>query len=293
MGVWSTIRNWITPKAVPQVPTPTPVEATPMPATTLPEPEVVPLSEEEQQRQQIKELLASPDLSNHELAAMFLIGLQQHWDVEMYASVVHQADKLTFWVGQEDNAEFLAAIEELHIGTGFFGQYSEIAEFAAVLPQLVHLKALYWEAKHYWNQHPILVAASQLPRLEILHFAACKMNFLPDAVVDAPQLKELYLGDNKLTELPERLEQLSELRVLDLRNNALKSCPRPISGLRRLEVLRLQGNPMKDIEPRLLGRLYRLRDLQLPELVAQFNFDALKDWLPDVDFDQPYWKFDQ
>jgi hypothetical protein len=250
------------------------------------------LSEEEQQLQQIKELLASPDLSNHELAAMFLMGLAHVWDREMYDLVVGSAEKLTFWIGQENNAEFIAAIEELRIGPRFFGQYSEIADFAAVLPQLTQLKALYWEAKHYWNQHPILAAASTLPQLEILHFCDCKMNFLPDAIVAAPQLRALYLANNKLTELPEGLEQLSELRVLDLSANAFKSCPRPISGLRRLEVLRLQNNPMQDIEPRVLGRLYRLRDLQLPELVAKFNLEALRDWLPDVDFEQPYWKFE-
>lgn len=298
MGLWAKIRAWMTPKEAPAEPVA--LEVTEEEAALveeeqqeLPEEETPPLTEEEQQLVQIKELLASPDLSNHELAAMFMLGLEHGWEEDMYQLVVQEADKLTFWINQENNAEFLQSIKELHIGPRFFSQYSEIAEFAAVLPQLHQLEALYWEAKHYWNQHPILVAASQLPHLKVLHFCDCKMNYLPDAVVEAPQLRELYLSGNKLTELPEKLEQLSELRVLDLSANQFKSCPRPISGLRKLEVLRLQKNPMKDIEPRLLGRLYRLRDLQLPELVAKFNLDALKDWLPDVDFEQPYWKFDE
>lgn len=295
MGFWSKIQAWMTPKEV--LSESVLAESIEDHSQQEPEEEVVvdtpPLSEEEQQHQQIKEMLASPDISNHELAAMFLLGLKQAWDEEMYSLVVGSADKLTFWASREDNADFLQAIRELHIGPRFFGQYSEIAEFAAVLPQLVHLEALYWEAKHYWNQHPILVAASELPQLQVLHFCDCKMNFLPDAVVTAPQLRELHLSGNKLTELPDKLEQMAELRVLDLSANAFTNCPRPISGLRRLEVLRLQDNPMKDIEPRLLGRLYRLRDLQLPEVVAKFNLQALKDWLPDVDFEQPYWEFEE
>lgn len=254
--------------------------------------EATELSEEEQQRQQIKELLASSDMSNHELAAMFLMGLQQGWEEDMYALIVDSAEKLTFWANQEDNDEFLHPIKALHIGPRFFGEYSEIAAFAAILPKLIYLKELYWEANHYWNQHPILVAASQLPDLQVLHFCDCKMNYLPDALVQATQLRELYLSGNKLTELPEQLELLTELRILDLSSNSFKKCPRPIGGLRRLEVLRLHKNPMEIIEPRLLGRLYRLRDLQLPAEVAQSNLESLKDWLPDVDFEQSYWKFE-
>lgn len=252
-----------------------------------------PLSEEEQQRQQIKELLASSDMSNHELAAMFLMGLQQGWAEDMYTLIVDSAEKLTFWVSQEDNDEFLKPIRTLRLGARFFGEYSEIASFAAVLPKLVYLKELYWEANHYWNQHPIIVAASQLPNLQVLHFCDCKMNYLPDALVEATQLRELYLSGNKLTELPEQFELLRELRVLDLSANSFKKCPRPIGGLRRLEVLRLHKNPMESIEPRLLGRLYRLRDLSLPPALAQSNLETLKDWLPDVDFEQPYWKFEK
>lgn len=292
MGFWSKIRMWTFPKSASSKTKVLETKQEIIPAPPIEDSAPI-LSEEEQQRQQIKELLASPDMSNHELAAMFLLGLHQNWDEEMYTLVTGQADKLTFWASREDNEDFLKYIRILRIGPRFFGQYSEIAEFAAILPQLVYLEELYWDANHYWNQHPIMVAASQLPQLQVLHFCNCKMNYLPDAVVEATELRELYLSGNKLTELPERLEQLTALRVLDLSSNTFKSCPRAISGLRRLEVLRLQNNPIMDIKPRLLGRLYYLRDLQLPELVAKFNLDALKDWLPDVDFEQPYWKFDE
>ncbi|MGH1338136.1 MAG: leucine-rich repeat domain-containing protein [Aureispira sp.] len=295
MGFWSKIRAWWAPVSEPTEPDSPEVveESVEEEAIELPTRVEEVLSEEAQQLKQIKELLASPDLNNHELAAMFLLGLNYGWDEEMYQLVIGQADKLTFWISREDNEPFLQRIRTLRIGPRFFGQYSEIAEFAATLPQLIYLEELYWEAKHYWNQHPILVAASSLPRLQILHFCDCKMNYLPDAIVEATQLQALHLSGNKLTELPDRLELLSELRILDLSANTFNNCPRPISGLRRLEVLRLQENPMKDIEPRLLGRLYRLRDLQLPEVIAKFNLEALKDWLPDVDFEQSYWKFDE
>ncbi|MFK7798492.1 MAG: leucine-rich repeat domain-containing protein [Aureispira sp.] len=300
MSWWAKLRRWMTfsstaaPNTIPaeesEVLTEGLVEKS---LETTVEQELPLLSEEEQQRQQIKELLASSDMSNHELAAMFLMGLQQGWEEDMYALVVGSAEKLTFWAGQEDNDEFLQPIKALHLGPRFFREYSEIAAFAAIIPKLIYLKELYWEASHYWNQHPILVAASQLPNLQVLHFCDCKMNYLPDALVEATQLKALYLSGNKLTELPERLELLSELRVLDLSSNALKKCPRSIGGLRRLEVLRLHKNPMDNIEPRLLGRLYRLKDLRLPPEVAKSNLEALKDWLPDVDFEQSYWKFEE
>lgn len=300
MGLWAKIRRWVTRSSTATSDT-APAELEEILSEELVDEaskntiaeEETSLSEEEQQRQQIKELLASSDMSNHQLAAMFLMGLQQGWEEDMYALVVDSAEKLTFWVSQEDNDEFLQPIKELHLGSRFFREYSEIAAFAAIIPKLIYLKELYWEASHYWNQHPILVAASQLPNLQVLHFCDCKMNYLPDALVEATQLRALYLSGNKLTELPERLELLSELRVLDLSANSFKKCPRPIGGLRRLEVLRLHQNPMENIEPRLLGRLYRLRDLRLPPAVAQPNLEALKDWLPDVDFEQSYWKFEE
>jgi len=259
----------------------------------LPIEEIKPLSEEEQQFAQIKQLMASDDLSNHELAAMFMLGLGTEWDDEMYAMISQSADKMTFWAEKEDNETFLAHFDALIITPKFFGQYSEIATFAAVLSRFVNLEELQWKAKHYWNQHPVLIAASELPRLKRLYVEDCRMNFLPESLTKAVSLEELYLSNNKLTEMPADLGKLTNLRILDLTSNQLQQCPRSVCNIKRLEVLKLQQNPMLDIEPRMLGRLYRLRDLELPEVVAKFNFDNLQDWLPDVDFDKPYWKFEE
>lgn len=249
--------------------------------------------EEAEQVEKIKALLESNDLSNHQLAAMFMLGLGKGWDASMYALVSNSADKLTFWAEQEDNADFLKLVVNLKIGPRFFGQYSEIAAFAEIMPRFTEMRSLYWGAKHYWNQHPILAAASQLPQLECLHIASSKMNFLPDYIGQATQLRALYLNDNKLTELPESMEALTQLEILDLSGNQFTACPRSIAKLKRLEVLKLQDNPLQGVKARLLGRLYRLRDLQLPESIAQSHLETLKDWLPDVDFERPYWQFDQ
>lgn len=259
-----------------------------IPTTTTPQD-----PEEAEQIEKIKALLESNDLSNHELAAMFMLGLGKGWDASMYALVSNSADKLTFWAEQEDNADFLNLVVDLKIGPRFFGQYSEVAAFAEIVPRFTALRSLYWGAKHYWNQHPILAAASQLPQLERLHIESSKMNFLPDYIGQATQLRALYLSNNKLTELPESIEELTQLEILDLSGNQFTTCPRSISKLKRLEVLKLQDNPLEEVKARLLGRLYRLRDLQLPQSVAQAHLDTLKDWLPDVDFGQPYWQFDQ
>ena len=295
MGFWKRLKDWVLPpeEATPP-PTPTPVRqaAGPEPPTSTPEPAAEPSGEEAQQLAQIKALLESYDLSNHELAAMFMLGLNTTWDAEMCALVTDSADKLTFWGNQEDNEAFLKHVVHLRIGPRFFGQYNEIAAFAAVLPRFVHLRSLRWEAKHYWNQHPILAAASELPQLEHLHIEESKMNYLPEYIAQATQLKALSLKGNKLTELPEGLELLTQLETLDLSDNQFKACPRAVYQLKRLETLRLHNNPLDEIKPRFLGRLYRLRDLQLPESVAKYHYDTLKDWLPDVDFDQPYWHFD-
>lgn len=250
------------------------------------------LSEEAQQLEQIKALIHSDDLSNHQLAAMFMQSLEVTWEEDMYQAVAASANKMTFWAEQEGQEDFLQHFKQLVITPRFFGQYQEIAAFAEVLPRFSALEELHWKAKHYWNQHPIMVAAGQLPQLKRLYAESCGMHFLPEQLAQVSTLEELYLGNNKLTELPESLEQLTNLRILDLSGNAFKRFPRAICNVRKLEVLRLHDTPITDIEPRVLGRLYRLRDLQLSAIVAKFNMDHLQDWLPDVDFDKPYWKFD-
>ena len=118
------------------------------------------------------------------------------------------------------------------------------------------------------------------------------MHYLPEELCQSDVLEELYLKNNKLKELPEGVGKLSQLKRLDLSHNQFKRCPRNISELKNLEVLYIHQNPLLDLEPRLLGRLYRLVDLQLPEDLAKFYYDTLKDWLPDVDFKKPYWEFD-
>ncbi len=250
------------------------------------------LSEEEEQFAQVKQFVQSDDIGNHQLAAMFMAGLGMQWDDEMYEMVARSAEKMIFWAGQENNESFLRYFTRLVITPRFFGQYSEIAEFAEILPEFKYLKELKWNAKHYWNQHPILNAASKLPELKRLFAEGCRMNFLPESLSEAPVLEELYLSGNRLTEMPESFNQLLHLRILDLSNNNFKTCPRSISRLKKLNTLRLQKNPLRDIEPRNLSQLYKLTDLQLPEDIAKTKKETLKDWLPDVDFDKPYWHFD-
>lgn len=250
------------------------------------------ITEEEQQFVQIKQFIKSDDMSNHELAAMFMQGLGVKWDEEMYTIVAQSADKMIFWAQQENNDSFLKHYKQLIITPRFFGQYSEIAAFAKILPKFIAIEELQWKAKHYWNQHPILVAASTLPELKRLYVQNCRMNFLPDSITQALKLEELYLTNNKLTEMPDSLGQLPNLKILDLSANAFTKCPRSICQIKRLEILRLDENPIEDLEPRMLGRLYRLKDLHLPQAIAKLNLDSLKDWLPDVDFNKPYWKFE-
>ena len=293
MSFFSKIKQWFFPlptaaAATVVVEKPVVEKAPPVPVV---EEEPVELTEEEQQFAQVKQLIESDDLSNHQLAAMFMQSLNIVWDHEMYQTIAQAADKMTFWI-EQDILAFKLYFTKLEITPKFFSQYSEIAEFAAVLPQLESIEELHWKAKHYWNQHPILVAASQLPNLKRLYVEGCRMNFLPDRLVEAKALEELYLSNNKLTEMPVELGQLTRLRILDLSKNEFKRCPRPICNLKKLEVLRLHDNPLNDVEPRLLGRLYRLKDLQLPEVIAKFNLDTFQEWLPDLNFDKPYWKFD-
>ena len=85
--------------------------------------------------------------------------------------------------------------------------------------------------------------------------------------------------------------QLFNLQILDLSNNKFKKCPRSICRLKKLKTLRLHNNPLRDIEPKMLSQLYKLTDLHLPEIIAKNKLETLKDWLPDVDFDKPYWHF--
>lgn len=296
MGFFSKIKEWFLPENDTPLPKEVVLDVLDQEKKTsvveCPIEETKPLSEEEQQFAQIKQLIASDDMSNHELAAMFMLGLGTKWDDEMYGMIGQSAEKMTFWAEKEDNEVFLAYFNQLVITPKFFGQYSEIATFAAVLPKFRGIEELEWKAKHYWNQHPVLIAASKLPNLKRLYVRDCRMNFLPESLTNAVNLEELYLSNNKLTEMPTDLGQLANLRILDLTSNELQKCPRSVCDIKRLEVLRLQNNPMVDIEPRMFGRLYRLRDLELPEVVAKFNLDNLQDWLPDVDFDKPYWKFE-
>ena len=250
------------------------------------------LSEEEQQFAQVKQFVQSDDMGNHQLAAMFMTGLGIQWDDEMFEMVARSAEKMIFWAEQENNESFLRYFTRLIITPSFFGHYNEIGEFAKILPRFKYLKELQWNAKHYWNQHPILNAASELPELQRLFAEGCRMNFLPESISEAPSLEELYLSGNKLTEMPESFNQLIHLRILDLSNNKFTKCPRTICRLKKLNTLRLHENPLRDIEPRMLSQLYKLSDLQVPDLIAKRKLETLKEWLPDVDFDKPYWDFD-
>lgn len=294
MSLFSKIKNWFAHKEVQQqnaVNEPnTLVEIPTVLDEEMAEGEAINLSEEEQQKLQIKQFIASDDMSNHELAAMFMLGLGFEWTTEMVDLVSKSAEKMIFWVSQEENQGFVKHFTKLVISPRFFEQYSEIALFAEVLPKFEYVEELHWQAKHYWNQHPILMVANQLPRLKRLYVQDCKMNFLPESICEAKNLEELYLSNNKLTEMPQDLEQLSHLKILDLSNNDFKKCPRSICALKKLEVLRLQNNPLLDLEPRMLGRLYKLKDLELPSEIAKKNLQTFKDWLPDVNFDKPYWK---
>lgn len=248
------------------------------------------LSESDQQLLQINQFIESDDLSNHELAAMFMQGLNVGLDDSMIQHIVCSANKMIFWASQELNEAFVQSIKILLVGPKFFGQYAEIAAFAQVLPFFTEIEELRWNAKHLWNQHPILIAAARLPKLKRLYAENCRMNFLPESLCTAPQLEGLFLAGNKLADMPTQLDQLHQLKVLDLSNNAFSNCPRSVCRLKLLEVLWLQQNPLIDINPRLLGRLYKLRDFRLPPSIANAYRDELVDWLPDVDFEKPYWQ---
>ena len=93
-----------------------------------------------------------------------------------------------------------------------------------------------------------------------------------------------------MIEIPEELEQFQDLIHLHLEGNRLSRCPRVISRLKRLELLDLRENPLKILNPKILGRLYKLKDLRLPPDIATHYFSELKDWLPDVDFKSQYWQ---
>lgn len=251
--------------------------------------ELQPLTEEQQHLSRIKELIISDDISNHQLASMLIIGLKLKWDEEMYQSIALTAEKMIFWAEQEQNEHILNYFNELLIGQNFFSRYAEIAQFAAILHKFRNLEQLTWKAKHYWNQHPILIAASTLPKLRILSALDCRMNFLPEAICNAQGLEQLYLSGNKLNELPESIEKLRNLKVLDLSSNQFEHCPVIISKLSKLEILKINANPLKDLNLRLLGRLYKLKDLELPQHIVKNQFSNIKDWMPDLDYNKPYW----
>ena len=250
-----------------------------------------PISEAEKQLYQIRQFIDSDDLSNQELAAMFMTGLQIELDDLMIRTIVQSAEKMIFWVNRANNWMFIESVKQLIIGPRFFSQYADIALFAEVLPKFTAIEELKWQAKHLWNQHPILIASAQLPNLKRLYAENCRMNFLPESLCQATQLEALYLSGNRLKDLPHQLEQLMELKVLDISNNGFVRCPRSVCKLKSLEVLKVQKNPIVEIESRLLGRLYKLRDFQVPVTIAEYYLEELKDWLPDVDFDKPYWRF--
>ncbi len=246
-------------------------------------------SEEEQQMEQIKNLIRSDEIANHQLAAMFLQSLDLEWEKELFDLIGKSAEKMIFWI-QQDIPDFCEYFKSLQITTRFFSQYNEVSEFAAVLPLFSHLEELNWQARHYWNQHPILSAAAKLPQLKRIYAENCKMNYIPEELCHATSLEELYLGSNRLHEIPSAVENLHSLKTLDLSNNHFTNSHPNLTKIKNLEVLSLAGNPLQDIEPRILGRLYRLKDLHLPPDIVRSYLDMLKGWLPDVDFNKHYWK---
>lgn len=241
--------------------------------------------------QQLLNLLDSPDITNHQLAAMLLQGIPFEWTPKRLETIAASAPIFSFWLQESIFAEQLSKFTQLQLKTSFFKNYEDIAPFAAAIPKLQHLEAFYWEAGPYWNQHPILKAVVSLPKLRILSACNCRMHHLPLDIIHAGQLKELYLSKNKMASLPIQLDQLQELERLELDDNAFIEFPTVIGRLKKLNHLKIQRNPLEDVPPHVLGPLYELRSLEVPEKIGRYHLDAYKERLPKVDFDQAHWDF--
>ena len=136
MGLLSKLKMWLGPQKVSPVFSDTDNQEAPQGGAIeeikeeSPAAEIV-LSEEEQQFAQVKQFVASDDLSNHELAAMFMSGLGMQWDSEMCDLVSRSAEKMTFWALQENNEGFISNFRSLVISPRFFSLYSEITNFGS------------------------------------------------------------------------------------------------------------------------------------------------------------------
>ena len=242
-------------------------------------------------QQKIIELIQSDDIQNHRLASVMSSGIPIKWNTALVNSICRSASKLSFWLEEKSDYDF-TQLNELVIGPRFFTKYAQIDSFSALIDKLSQLRSFKWEAGPYWNVLKILNSLSGCPQLEEISIKKAKINFFPQSILSFEHLKRLDLSDNQLIEIPEELEQLQELTSLQLSGNRLNRCPRVISRLKKLEALDLRDNPLKTINPKILGRLYKLKDLRLPPPIATHYFNELKDWLPGVDFQQEHWTFE-
>lgn len=251
----------------------------------------VPSSVNSENHQKIIELIKSDDIQNHKLASVMSEGIPIEWNALLISSICSSAAKLSFWINEKSSYDF-TSIEELTIGPRFFTKYAQIDEFSQLLKNLIVLKRFRWDAGPYWNVLKVLNHLSECESLEEIVIKKAKIHFFPQSILQCKHLKKLTLSDNQIIEIPEELEHFQDLTYLCLSGNRLSRCPRVISKLKKLEVLDLRDNPIKTINPKILGRLYKLRDLRLPPSLAKHYFNELNEWLPEVNFQTEHWQFE-
>ncbi|GIL92310.1 hypothetical protein Vretimale_19518 [Volvox reticuliferus] len=104
-----------------------------------------------------------------------------------------------------------------------------------------------------------LALAASSGRLDLTD---CRLERLPNEVLQLTELEELQLSGNCLTELPDEICRLTALRRLGLAGNMLTRLPPGIGALSGLEGLWLHGNLIASL-PQQLSNLGALRALSL------------------------------
>lgn len=207
----------------------------------------------------------------------YLRGLVKHAELDIGEFMVMRTR--VSWAGIRSNVQRSYLKETIDLSQ------MNLRQLPASVSSLQSIRKINLSANQHLDFQQIIPVLQGLPKLEEITFSNCKMEALPQGLLELKQLKKLDIGHNRLEVLSGHLAQLHQLEelILDgnplqkiepefyqlkslkklfIRNCALETLTPDIEQLKNLQVLSLNNNQLKSL-PDALESLQSVKELHL------------------------------